>query len=131
MLFILLLPVDTNKYIVLVYAFFLGLSVDVFNSTQGIHASAIVLLAFIRPYVLRFFAPRDDYDDNKCPSVKNYGLIWFLKYAGSLILIHHFYLFFIEFFSFAHFFQTLLRIFLSSAISLFFVTLSHFLFVRE
>ncbi|MBN2778310.1 MAG: hypothetical protein JXR36_11740 [Bacteroidales bacterium] len=131
MLFILLLPVHTNKYTVMTLGFILGISVDIFNSTQGLHAASAVLFAYMRPFVLHAFAPRDDYEPNKELSIKNYGLFWFIKYAGSLILIHHIFLFYLDIFSFSHFFFTLLRIALSSVISLFFVTLGHFLFVRE
>ena len=131
LLFLILLPVHTNKYTVLALSFLLGLSVDIFNSTQGLHAASSVLFAYLRPFILNAFAPRDDYEPNKELSIKNYGLAWFLKYAGSLILIHHIFLFYLDIFSFSHFFLTLLRIALSSVISLFFVTLGHFLFVRE
>ena len=130
-LFSLLLPVNTNRYLVMLLAFFLGLSVDIFNSTQGIHASASVLLAYLRPYVLHFFAPRDDYDINKTPGVRSYGFIWFIKYIGVLIFIHHFYVFYLEIFSISNFFLTFLRIIVSTLVSMFFVTLGHFLFVRE
>ncbi len=130
-LFILLLPINSNRYLVLSYAFLLGICVDIFNSTQGLHASSAVLLAYLRPYFLQFFAPRDDYDLNKAPSIRNYGFSWFVKYAGILILIHHLFLFYIEILSFSDFFTTLFRVVLSSVVSLFFVVISHFLFVRD
>lgn len=130
-LFILLLPIEINKYINLLLAFLLGLVVDIFNSTQGVHASSLVLMAYLRPYVLNLFAPRDDYEVAKAPSVGNYGFSWFIKYAFFLILIHHLFLFYIEVFSFSNFFLTLIRVIISSVISLIFVTLAHFLFVRE
>jgi len=131
MLFILLLPINSNRYVVLSLAFLLGICVDIFNSTQGIHASAAVLLAYLRPYILQLFASRDGYDINKPPSVRNYGFVWFIKYVGVLILLHHIYLFYIEIFSFSHFFLTLLRAIVSSVVSLFFVVLGHFIFVKN
>ncbi len=130
-LFILLLPINSNRYVVLSLAFLLGICVDIFNSTQGIHASAAVLLAYLRPYILQLFASRDGYDINKPPSVRNYGFVWFIKYVGVLILLHHIYLFYIEIFSFSHFFLTLLRAIVSSIVSLFFVVLGHFIFVKN
>ncbi|MDD4150636.1 MAG: hypothetical protein PHE33_11485 [Bacteroidales bacterium] len=112
-------------------AFLLGLSVDIFNSTQGLHAAAAVLIAYLRPYVLRVFSPRDDYEPTKDLSVRNYGWFWFIKYAAILIFIHHLFLFYLEIFSFSFFFFTLLRVVLSTLISLIIVSLGHFLFVRE
>ncbi len=130
-IFILLLPVNINKYSALIYALLLGLCIDIFNSTQGINAAASVLLAYLRPYVLQFFKPHDEYDDNKSPSVKKYGFFWFLKYAGILIFVHHLFLFYIEILSFSHFFFTLVKVILSSLVSLFFVVLGHFIFSKD
>lgn len=130
-LFILVMPINMNKFLLMAIAFFLGLSIDIFNSTQGLHASAAVLLAFLRPYVLGLYAPRDEYDINKAPGIKNYGLSWFLKYSLTLILAHHLFLFYIEIFNFSHFFFTLGKALISSVFSLFFVILGHLLFARE
>ena len=130
-LFILLLPINTNKFLVLVLAFFLGLSIDIFNSTQGLHASATVLLAFLRPFVLEIYAPREEYDINKTPGIKNYGFSWFIKYCLTLILIHHIFLFSIEIFNFSHFFFALGKAIISSFFSLIFVVLGHLLFNKN
>jgi rod shape-determining protein MreD len=78
-LFILLLPAETNKSLVMFLGFMIGFSVDIANSTPGLHAAATVLLCFVRPFFLRIYSPRDGYDSNKFPSIKNNGLVWFLK----------------------------------------------------
>ncbi len=130
-MFILLLPINTNRYLGLLFAFLLGLCIDIFNSTQGINASALVLMAFLRPYVLQIYAPREDYDINKIPAIKNYGFSWFVKYTGTLILFHHTYLFYLEVFSLSNFFFTLFRVIISVIISMFFIILGHFFFVKE
>ena len=58
-LFILLLPFETPKWFLLVIAFILGFTIDLFFHTPGIHASATVFMAFFRHYVLDYFAQRD------------------------------------------------------------------------
>lgn len=131
LLFIILLPVETNKFFVLLLAFLLGLSVDIFNSTPGIHASATVLTAYLRPLILRLYSPRDGYDLNKFPGIKNNGLFWFLKYAFSIILIHHIFLFFIDAYGFSNFFMTLGKIIVSSVFSLLFIVIGHLLIMRD
>lgn len=130
-LFIILLPYETNKFFVLLLAFFLGFSVDIFNSTPGIHASATVLAAFVRPFILKVYSPREGYDPNKIPGIKNNGLSWFLKYAFSIILIHHLFLLFVDAYGFSNFFHTIIKTLLSSVFSLIFVIIGHLLIMRD
>jgi hypothetical protein len=116
-LFVLMLPFETNKHLVLFLSFLLGICLDFFYDSSGIHTSACTLVGFVRPYVLEYIAPRDGYDIGVEPTIQDMGLEWFLRYAGTLVLVHHFLVFFLEIFRFSEFFSTLLRILLSSAAS--------------
>ena len=49
---------DVSRNTLMLWAFFLGLTVDVFSDTPGMNAAATVLLAFLRPIFLRLFVPR-------------------------------------------------------------------------
>ena len=60
-LFVLLLPFETPNWLLLVVAFLLGLSIDLFSQTPGIHAFATVFMAFFRPFILNVLSPRDGY----------------------------------------------------------------------
>src|SRR4028118_1471244 len=62
--FLLLLPFDISKVMLLILGFSTGLLVDVFYDTIGIHAAACTLLAYIRPYVIMFTTPRGGYEAN-------------------------------------------------------------------
>jgi glucan phosphoethanolaminetransferase (alkaline phosphatase superfamily) len=62
------------------------------------------------------------------PSLKNQGIKWFAYYSIILILVHHSALFYLEIFRFKEFFQTLLRVLLSSLFTLLLVFLSEYLF---
>mgnify|MGYP000229647629 CR=1 FL=1 len=53
-LFILLFPVNYNKSLFLFISFLLGLSLDAFSSSGGVHAAACTVIAFIRPTILKF-----------------------------------------------------------------------------
>lgn len=130
-LFILLMPFETPNWILLVIAFLLGLSIDLFANTIGMHASATVLMAFIRPYILRIFAPRDNYEVGTFPRVYYYGFSWFLKYSLILVLVHHIFLFFIEVFRFSDIMMTLSRTLLSSLFTLILIMLSQFIIYRK
>ena len=46
----------------MLWAFFFGLTIDIFADTPGMNAAATVFLAFVRPTFLRLFTPRDTLD---------------------------------------------------------------------
>ncbi|HRF92087.1 MAG TPA: rod shape-determining protein MreD, partial [Bacteroides graminisolvens] len=70
--FILKFPSSVSRNELLLWAFFLGLIIDIFSNTPGINASATVLMAFVRPPLLTLFTPRDSFD-NIVPSFKTIG----------------------------------------------------------
>ncbi len=130
-IFIVLLPFETPKWLLLSLAFIMGISVDFFNGTPGMHAAATVFMAFIRPFVLENFSPREGYDSGSFPRVHFYGIEWFTKYTVLLVLGHHFFLFIIEAFSFSDIFFTLVRIVLSTVITSLIIILSQFFIYRK
>ncbi|MBN2213729.1 MAG: rod shape-determining protein MreD [Bacteroidales bacterium] len=130
-LFILLLPFETPGWLLLLLGFLLGLSIDIFSDTLGMHTIASTLTAFLRPFVLDIIAPHDGYEMGTKPRVLYFGLAWFFKYAAILTIIHHIVLFYIEIFHFGGFFSTLLRVFLSSAVTLSIIVLSQFIVYRQ
>jgi hypothetical protein len=113
-LFVLMLPFEANKHLVLFVSFLLGVVIDFFYDSSGIHTSACTLIGFVRPYVLKYIAPRDGYDIGVSPVVQDMGMEWFIRYAGTLIVLHHFFVFYLEIFRFSAFFSTFLRVILSS-----------------
>ena len=129
-LFVMLLPLSTPRYIILLSGFLVGLTVDVFSDSPGIHTAATVFIAFIRPGVIRTISIREE-DRNDYPGLKQNKFSWFLFYTAVMVLIHHFLLFYLEYFTFSHFFHTLLRVLLSSFFSIFIIVLSQFLIFRQ
>ncbi len=130
-LFLLMLPLETPRWLELLIGLALGLTMDMFTNTLGIHASACVLVAYIRPLYLNAIAPRDGYEYGQRASIKDFGLSWFIKYAAVLILIHHFWLFFVEVYSLKGFFNTLLRVVLSAAFTLLLTIISQYLIMTR
>ena len=130
-IFIILLPFETPKWLLLTLAFLLGLGVDLFNGTPGMHAAASVFMAFMRPFTLKNFSPRDGYESGTFPRVYFYGIEWFAKYAIILVLSHHFFLFFLESFRFTDIFFTLSRITLSTLLTSTLIVLSQFFIYRK
>jgi len=130
-LFILLLPFETPPWLLLVLSFFMGISIDIFSSTIGIHASACVFMAFLRPFVLNYISVRDNYESDIEQGLYVYGFSWFFKYALILTLAHHSFLFIVEVFSFNNFGDTLVRIILSSIFTLVLVITSQFIISKK
>jgi rod shape-determining protein MreD len=126
LLLILLLPVEIPSWLLLLISFFTGLTVDFFSGTPGMHASATVLAGFSRPYVLRLISPRDGYEPGATPSMEVYGFRWFLLYTITIVVIHHFALFYMEVFRLTDFFRTFLRVILSSIFSAIFILLAEY-----
>lgn len=112
--FLLFLPIHINRVLLLFLGFLVGLSVDVFYDTAGIHAAASVLLAFLRPYVLNLLTPRDGYDTSDSVNIHIMGVRWFLVYTFLLLLAHHTAVFFLEAVSFKEAGYTLAKIFFST-----------------
>jgi len=130
-LFILLLPFDTPKFLLLVSGFLLGLTIDTFTNTPGMHASATTFLAFIRPGVINLISSRDVFELNVPPRIGTLGFNWFFKYCLSLVLIHHFILFYVEAFTLHGFFITFSRSILSAIFTVVLIIISQYLIYKE
>ncbi|WP_299685034.1 rod shape-determining protein MreD [uncultured Dokdonia sp.] len=96
-LFVLVFPFNANRSLYLVIAFLTGLTIDMFGNSGGIHAAASLVIAYIRPIVLRLtFGVSYEYNAIKLPNVTFYER---LIYISSLVLIHHLVLFSLEVFN--------------------------------
>ncbi|MCI5056264.1 MAG: rod shape-determining protein MreD [Flavobacteriales bacterium] len=123
---ILYLPVHFQHSALIVLGFILGLIIDIFYGTLGMHAASALLIAFLRPYLLNLIAPRDGYEANVKPSIKEFSFSWFITYALTMTLIHHFTLFLIEASKFSEIGNILLRSFLSTSLTLILIIITHF-----
>jgi hypothetical protein len=117
---VLRLPASMSVYGNLCAGFLVGLVMDMFSSTPGLHTSATTLMAFMRYPVLRLFVLKEDLV-NREVSIKWLGVSVFWKYSLFLILIHHTTLFFLDALSFFNTPLLLLRIVVCSLLTLFLV----------
>jgi hypothetical protein len=130
-LFILLLPFETPGWLLLLLSFASGLAVDLFSGTIGLHASASVFAGFVKPGIVKLVGEKPEYDITTQPTLREMGLKWFFAYAATMTFLHHLFLNFIDVFSFREFWQTLLRVILSSAFTLLFILLIEFIFTSR
>ncbi|MEY4135122.1 MAG: hypothetical protein ACOYOO_05420 [Saprospiraceae bacterium] len=86
-LFLLLLPLTVSRELLLLIGFVLGLTIDWFYDSWGLHASACVFLAFIRPFVLRSIEPKGGYNTSYGLTIRRYEIAWFLRYCAWTMLL--------------------------------------------
>lgn len=127
-LFILLLPLRTPKPAVMLLAFLLGITIDIFYDSPGIHASASVFIGFARSFVLKQLEPRGGYNVNFSPTRQRMGIEWFLRYASIMMAAHLFFYFSVEAFTFYYIVDILLKTLVSFVASMVFIIIYMFLF---
>lgn len=93
--FIVKLPVGMPKSQVIFLSFLMGLVIDIFGNTPGMHAAACTMTGFSRDSLISFFAGKD-LPDGIFPSFKTFTYGVYFRYVLSLVIIHHSVLFFIE-----------------------------------
>ena len=96
-LFIILFPIGKNRASLLLFSFLLGLSIDMFVNSGGIHAMACTVVAFMRPWILRsVFGIAYEYNTIYITKV---SFTERFLYVSILIFVHHFILFIMETFN--------------------------------
>lgn len=131
LIFVMLLPFGMPNWQLLMTGFVLGLIVDLFAGTPGLHAGATTLMAFCRPFVIKLVSGNLKFENITEPNLSQLGSIWFLRYALCMVLIHHFGLFCLESFSFRLIGQVLLRILFSAPVTLFLIMMILLIFKSE
>lgn len=115
-LFLMVLPFRIRPSQLLFIAFLVGISVDYFMNTYGLHAAALTFAAYFRPIIFNLIAPNEEYirgdDSGRYTNKLRFFVILFL-----LIFIHHIWYFVLESFNLKEFFFTLHRIVLSTILS--------------
>jgi len=106
---ILTLPFKINKYFSLIYAFVIGIIVDIFYGTYGIHAASLVLFSFLRPFVFGYFEPKEGYVPGETASVSKHGISWLVSVLSILLIVFCLFLFSVEAFSFVYLSEILLQ----------------------
>ena len=126
--YLLVLPVETNTLALMGIGFVMGIAVDMFYDSLGLHAFACVLIMYLRNYWLNNLTPQGGYDSNDTPSLALNGIQWFTVYATPMVLVHHSALFFAEAGGFGMFWFTLWKIITSSLFTLLVILIAQFLF---
>jgi rod shape-determining protein MreD len=131
-LILLLMPVNTPNWLSMLLGFVVGITMDMFSNTPGMHAAACVLLGYVRPYLLDLFFQQNIKElGDTTPTLFRMGFRSFLLYVVMAILIHHFFFYIIQIWSFKNFFYILFKTLLSSILSLLLILLTQLLFAKR
>ena len=108
--FVLLLPMQTPGYLLLLLAAATGLTMDFLNGTPAVHTIATTAAAFCRPALLRLFAGKELITDGGIPNVRRIGTGKYFRYLLVFIVIHAGVFFAFEALTTVDIVQTLLRV---------------------
>jgi hypothetical protein len=128
-LFLLWLPFNIGRYTLLIAGFITGFALDMFLKTPGLHASACVMVAYMRPFIINLIVPRDTKDlSSGSPGRRTMGFTSFLIYVFILTLFHHGVLVLIEWMQFAGFLYFMGKVLLSTLVSMVLILIAELLF---
>jgi hypothetical protein len=128
-LFILFLPIEIPTALAIFLGFAIGLTVDMFYATPGVHASAGTFAAVARRILLLAFEPKTGYSGKEViPAPAYFGWTWFAQVAGLFFLLHLFWYFSVDAFTFVYFGTITLKTIVSWLLTMIFVVFYGFMF---
>jgi rod shape-determining protein MreD len=114
---LLMMPITLPHSVDMLIGAAVGIVMDVFCNSLGIHTAACILLMFIRPYLLGGIL--NDKDRlNEQITLQVLGMEAFLKYVVTLVLIHHLTVFMLAAWSLTHIGFVLAETLVSSLITI-------------
>lgn len=129
-LFILLLPIETPKWLLLILSFLLGLAVDMFSYTIGLHTAACTLIGFMRPMVQNIIASKQEYEPGIQPGIRKLGFKWFVSYTLIMVALHHLLIYFLDEFRFTDGLVTIYRALLNTILTATIIILAQLFFSK-
>jgi hypothetical protein len=127
-LFLMLLPIRTPHSVMVLLGFVIGILIDAFYDTYGVHASASVFIGFIRPYVLNILEPKGGYLQNSSPTKRRLGPSWFFIYSSVILFAHLFFYFSVEAFTFYYIKEIIIKTVSSFLFSIIIIMLYQYIF---
>ena len=116
----------------MIIALAVGLCLDYFTKTPGLHAAPCVFIAYLRPFLINMLISQEGAEANyEEPSIRSMGFVPYFTYTGILTLLHHAFLFLLEALQFAGVGYFIVKTSLSVVISLLIILIVELLFVRN
>ena len=114
---LLMMPITLPHSVDMIIGAIIGLIMDVFCNSLGIHTAACILLMFVRPYLIGAIV--NDKDRlNEQISLHAIGMEAMLKYVIILVIVHHLTVFAIGAWSWQHIGFVILETLVSSTVTI-------------
>ncbi len=131
-IFILWLPFSLTRISLLFIGFVTGLMLDYFTNTPGLHAAACILIAYARPFVINLLIPKDTAEFNyREPSPRAMGWAPYTVYALVLTVLHHSYMYLLEWLDLGNMIAFLIKVGATTGISMLLIFTVELLFPRK
>ena len=129
-MFILMLPTNCNKFLLLALSFLAGLCVDIFSNTLGFHAFAATLIGFLRILVANRILTQNEKDIDS-PSIRSVSIKQFSIYTLILTSIYCFAYLMLEAFDFRDIFSVIFLTIINTIITYVLIFVLQVLFIRK
>jgi rod shape-determining protein MreD len=128
-LFLIWMPFNSGRVSLLFTGFVLGLALDTFTKTPGLHASSALLVAYLRPFLINLMVPKDTRElAVGSPSIQSMGTASYILFISLLTFCHHGWLVFLEWMTFGDFLYFLGKVFFSTLVSLLLILITELIF---
>lgn len=125
---IVLLPMEMRPLWVLLTGLAMGIAMDFLLATAGLNTIATLATAFVRKPVMMLMIGKETVGDGGAPCSARVGTGKFLRYCSALVLIHCVVFFLFEAFGLHAIHVTVLKIMLSSTVTLWLIYIIQLLF---
>ena len=115
-----LVPHNHPKWKLLLWAFSMGICVDMFSNTPGVATTSLTFVAILYPFLLEWFIVRENTED-LTPSMKELGVGRYILFVFILVLIYCLLFFTLETFSVFNWQQWLYNIGGSTVLTMVFI----------
>ena len=131
-LFIIWLPYRIARFSLMIVAFLLGITLDYFLDTPGLHAAACVLIAYIRPFLINMLIPQEGAEQSySAPSIVSMGWAPYATYVLILTFMHNAYLVLLEWMQFGSFLFFIGKVAATTGVSFLLILITELLFFRK
>lgn len=117
---LLMMPITLSHSADMIIGAVVGLIMDIFCNSMGIHTTACIFIMFIRPYLIGAIV--NDKDRlNEQISLRSLGMEALLRYVVILVVIHHLIVFLLAAWNWAHIGFVLVETLVSSLVTIFII----------
>ncbi len=131
-LFIIWLPFNTSRGLLMMIAFIFGLTLDYFLKSPGLHAAACVLIAYVRPFLINILIRQEGDEQNYAsPSITSMGWAPYFTLVFILTFLHNGYVTFLEWLNAGSFLYLLGKTLVTTGVSILLILTTELLFFRK